>query len=469
MLPFFPGNATASQIFGKKIILRFGEYGFFTKINLHFPTTYGRINPIRTEYLRSSSAIVLQRENKMIKIALIGFGVVGQGTATLLTENKNQIAERLHEEIEIKYILDLRDMPESPFADRIVHDFKTILADPEVTIIAEMIGGSHPAFDYSMQALEAGKHVVTSNKEVVANFGDKLLKKAAEKGVSYLFEASVGGGIPILHPLVTDLSANRILEISGILNGTTNYILTRMQKDNATFADALREAQKKGYAEANPAADIEGTDACRKIVILAALASGVLVSPDSVYKAGIENIRREDVAAAAGIGATVKLLGRYLHSAANDTFLMVSPFLIPRDCPIATVDDVNNGILVDGNFVGKVMFYGRGAGAAPTASAVVSDILRIAEGNDMKIPVFTPAEEGSITDIENFIAPRYLAVSDCDMTAIHVIFGGDIQVLSEDNEIIFITPPVSGRELSADIERIAACGGKLLSQIPVYQ
>ena len=408
----------------------------------------------------------------MIEIALLGFGVVGQGTANLLKENEKTIADRLGDEIHVKYILDVRDMPDSPFADRIVHDYNVILSDPDVKIVAEMIGGSHPAYDFAMQAIEAGKSVVTSNKEVVANFGDKLLAKAEEKGVRYLFEASVGGGIPVLRPLVTDLSANKIREISGILNGTTNYILTAMAKNGTSYEDALSAAQANGYAEANPTADVDGIDACRKIVILAALASGKLVSPAAVHTVGIGGIRGEDVAAAAKANMSIKLLGRYVVTETNDTYVMVSPFLIPEESPLHSVDDVNNGIIVDGNFVGKVMFYGRGAGAAPTASAVVSDIINLAAGESSlsKIPAWEAIGENDISDFSDFVAPRYLAVSGVEMTAVNVIFGEGVTVLSEENgELALLLPPVSGSALNDDVERLVACGARILSSIPVYE
>jgi len=408
----------------------------------------------------------------MIEIALLGFGVVGQGTASLLAENEKTIAARLGEEIRVKYILDIRDMPDSPFADRIVHDYNIILSDPDVKIVAEMIGGSHPAYDFCMQALEAGKSVVTSNKEVVATFGDKLLGKAEEKGVRYLFEASVGGGIPVLRPLVTDLSANKIREISGILNGTTNYILTAMAKNGTSYEAALKEAQEKGYAEANPSADVDGIDACRKIVILSALASGKLVPPSAVHTVGIGSIRGEDVKAAANVNMSIKLLGRYIVTDTADTYVMVSPFLIPEESPLHSVDDVNNGIIVDGNFVGKVMFYGRGAGAAPTASAVVSDIINLAAGESTlsHIPAWTPAPADAISNFSDFVAPRYLAFSGAPMTAVQVIFGEDARVISEENgEIALLLPAVSGTAHEEDLERLVACGARILSSIPVYE
>ncbi len=408
----------------------------------------------------------------MIEIALIGFGVVGQGTAALLSENEKTISDKLGDKIHIKYILDIRDMPESPFADRIVHDYSVILSDPEVSIVAEMIGGSHPAFDFSMQALEAGKSVVTSNKEVVANFGDKLLAKAKEKGVHYLFEASVGGGIPVLRPLAEDLSVNRIREITGILNGTTNYILTEMAEKGTDFQSALAEAQRLGYAEANPTADIDGIDACRKIVILSALASGKLISPDFVHTESISKVRSADMEAARRAGYSIKLLGRYLITTAEDTFITVAPFFVPNDSPLYAVRDVYNAVLVDGNFVGRVMFYGRGAGAAPTASAVCSDIYAIASGNvslDSRRP-WTPVQSDAIADYADFAAPRFLAVTGVEPTAVRVIFG-DSEILSENagGEIHLITSSVSGRALAEDIERLTACGGKVVSAFPVYR
>ena len=226
----------------------------------------------------------------MVQIAILGFGVVGSGTAEVIEENKALLTARIGEEVNIKYILDLRDFPEHPLGDRVVHDINIILNDPEVVLVAEMMGGSHPAYDFTVAALKAGKSVVTSNKEVVANFGAELLELAREKGVSYLFEASVGGGIPILRPLQTDLASNKILAVSGILNGTTNFILTKMIREGADFADVLKEAQRLGYAEANPAADVEGLDAARKITILAALSFGVLLDPNKITTKGITGI-----------------------------------------------------------------------------------------------------------------------------------------------------------------------------------
>ena len=317
----------------------------------------------------------------MKKIAILGFGVVGSGVAEVLTQNKQIIENKLNESIEIKYILDLRDFPDSPFADKVVHDFNVILNDPEVSIVVEAMGGSHPAYDFSKAALIAGKNVVTSNKEVVANFGTELLTLAIENNVRYLFEASVGGGIPIIRPINNDLVSNKITSIDGILNGTTNYILTQMNEHGTSFADALKDAQAKGYAEADPTADVEGIDAARKIVILSSLAFGKCISPDIISREGITKITTEDFEIAKALGYTIKLIG---HSELIDGKILatVSPRFIPLSNPLAHISDVYNGILVGANMLDKVLFYGKGAGKLPTASAVVADIMDIVEKMD---------------------------------------------------------------------------------------
>ena len=290
----------------------------------------------------------------MIQIAILGFGVVGSGTAEVLTENKELIAKRCGDEVNVKYILDLRDFPDHPLGDRVVHDINVILSDPEVSIVVEMMGGSHPAYDFSKSALMAGKSVVTSNKEVVANFGAELLEIAKEKGVSYLFEASVGGGIPIIRPLQVDLASNEILSVSGILNGTTNFILTKMKDEGADFASALKEAQANGFAEANPAADVEGLDAARKIVILAALAFGTLISPSKISVEGITGITAEQTAVAESFGCAIKLIG---HTERIDgrVLALVAPHMVPASNPVHHVTGVFNGILVDANMLGQVL------------------------------------------------------------------------------------------------------------------
>ena len=343
----------------------------------------------------------------MINVAILGFGVVGSGVAEVLTQNKNINEKKLGKSVNIKYILDLRDFPDSPFAHLVVHDFNIILNDPEVSIVAEMMGGSHPAYDFSKSALLAGKSVVTSNKEVVANFGSELISIAREKGVAYLFEASVGGGIPVIRPIFNDLSSNNITEVSGILNGTTNYILTKMTQEGAAFDDVLREAQNKGYAERNPAADIEGLDAARKIVILAALVFGKAVSPDKIHVEGITNITSGDVEAANSFGCSIKLIG-HTKKIDGKILAMVSPRLIPQGEPLSGINGVFNGILLDGDMVGKVMFYGPGAGKLPTASAVCADIVDIIAHMEsgIKLPSFENADEADIANFEKYSCRR---------------------------------------------------------------
>ncbi len=348
----------------------------------------------------------------MKKIAILGFGVVGSGVAEVLTENKDLIEKRLAESVEIKYILDLRDFPESPFADRVIHDFNIILNDPEISIVAEMMGGAHPAYDFSKAALLSGKNVVTSNKEVVAKFGTELLSIAKANNVRYLFEASVGGGIPIIRPINNDLVSNEITSIDGILNGTTNYILTQMNENGTSFADALRDAQAKGYAEADPTADVEGLDAARKIVILSSLSFGKCISPESISCKGITDITADDFEVAKSLGCTIKLIG-HAEKIDNKIYASVSPRFIPLSNPLAHISDVYNGILVGANMLDKVLFYGKGAGKLPTASAVVADIMDIIEkmSND-QIPAISwvDATKDDIADEDAYLTTRCIII-----------------------------------------------------------
>ena len=353
----------------------------------------------------------------MIHVALLGFGVVGSGTAEVLTQNKSIIERKVGQPVSIKYILDLRDFPDSPFADRIVHDFNVIVNDPEVSVVAEMMGGSHPAYDFTLACLKAGKSVVTSNKEVVANFGTELLAVAKENGVSYLFEASVGGGIPIIRPLREDLSSNNVNSISGILNGTTNYILTRMDREGASFEDVLKDAQRLGYAEANPAADVEGLDAARKIVILAAMAFGKRVNPKDILCEGITSITTADSELAKEMGYAIKLIG-YTTRVDGRILAMVSPRLVPCYNPIHGVNDVNNGILVNADMVGEVMFYGPGAGKLPTASAVAGDLIDVMAHTPAGVisPVWVDATPDEIANPDTYVC-RHLVVLDAPRSA----------------------------------------------------
>ena len=350
----------------------------------------------------------------MLQIALLGFGVVGSGTAEVICQNQKQIAAYCGDGVNVKYILDLREFPDHPLGDRVVHDIKIILNDPEVVLVAEMMGGAHPAYDFTRAALEAGKHVVTSNKEVVATFGAELLDLARANHVSYLFEASVGGGIPIIRPMQTDLASNEILAVSGILNGTTNFILTKMKNEGAAFADVLKLAQEKGYAEANPAADVEGLDAARKIVILAALAFGTLLNPNKISTTGITKITQEHTTVADKLGGAVKLIG-HTQRVDGRVLALVSPFLVLGSNPISHVDDVYNGILVDTNMLGRALFYGAGAGKLPTASAVVADILDILSGrsNDRRLPHWQVATEADMASADSLSCRRVYVFEGC--------------------------------------------------------
>ncbi len=316
----------------------------------------------------------------MVNVAILGFGTVGSGVAEVIAKNNQQIAQRVSNPIEVKYVLDVRDFPDSPFADKVIHDFSIIENDPDVGVVVETIGGAKIALDFTRRALAAGKSVVTSNKELVATHGYELMQLAKEKNVSYLFEASVGGGIPILKPIRTCLAANELSEITGILNGTTNYILTRMIRAGLSFEDALKEAQANGFAEQNPAADIEGHDACRKICILASLGFGRQISPEQVPTEGITSITLADVDYARSAGMKIKLLGRAIRRDSDGKVCaFVAPHLVSDESPLANVEGVFNAISVVGDAIGDVMFYGQGAGKLPTASAVVADVMDAAK------------------------------------------------------------------------------------------
>ena len=402
----------------------------------------------------------------MIHIALLGFGVVGSGTAEVLTQNKALIEKKVGQEINIKYILDLREFPDSPFADRIVHDFNVIANDPEVSVVAEMMGGSHPAYEFTMDCLKAGKSVVTSNKEVVANFGTELLSVAKENSVSYLFEASVGGGIPIIRPLREDLASNNVTAISGILNGTTNYILTRMDVEGASFADVLKDAQRLGYAEANPAADVEGLDAARKIVILAAMAFGKRIDPNTILCEGITKITSADSDLAGEMGYAIKLIG-YTALIDGKIMAMVSPRLVSRYNPLHGINGVFNGILVNADMVGEVMFYGPGAGKLPTASAVAGDMLDIMSHTPAGVlsPVWVDADPSEIADPETYVC-RHLVVLDAPLSAeseiaAHLALNA---VHHTEGRFSFITEELSEADVKA---KIAAVGFPLVTRIRV--
>ena len=347
----------------------------------------------------------------MVNVAILGFGTVGSGVAEVLTGHENSIERKAGGLIRLKYILDVRRFPDSPFADRFVQDFAVIENDPKVDIVVETIGGATVALDFTRRALKAGKSVVTSNKELVAAHGYELTQLAKEKGVCYLFEASVGGGIPIIRPLSQCLAANEILEIYGILNGTTNYILTRMIRAGLTFDAALKEAQDNGYAERDPSADVEGRDACRKICILAAIAFGRHIYPEQVPTQGITGVTLADVDYAESAGKKIKLLGRAIRREDGRVCAYVAPHLVDQSDPLAGVEDVFNGISVRGDAIGDVMFYGRGAGKLPTASAVVADVMDVARNmGSRKALSWEPGGEDAVCGTDALASRWYVRV-----------------------------------------------------------
>lgn len=334
----------------------------------------------------------------MINIAVLGYGTVGSGIVEVLNTNKESINKKAGKEINLKYVLDLRDFPGSPIQEKIVHDYDIILNDPEVDIIAEVMGGVEPAYTFVKSALLKGKSVCTSNKELVAKHGPELLQIARENNKNFLFEASVGGGIPIIRPLNQSLTADEINDITGILNGTTNYILTKMSKEGVDFDTALKQAQELGYAERNPEADVEGYDACRKIAILASLAFGLHVDYEDIYTEGITKITDKDFLYANKLGLSIKLFGK-TKKIDDKFYAMVAPFMINDNHPLYSVNDVFNGILVNGNVLGNIMFYGSGAGKLPTASAVVSDIIDAVKHLNTNIMSYWNSKKLELTDI----------------------------------------------------------------------
>jgi homoserine dehydrogenase len=347
----------------------------------------------------------------MKKIAIMGFGTVGGGVAEILERNADVIARHAGEKIELSYIVDLRDMPDSPFANKMVKDFSYVENDPDTTVVVEAIGGCGAALKLVQRALAAGKSVVTSNKQLVAEHGLELIETAEEHHCNFLFEASVGGGIPLLHPINRCLGANEISEITGILNGTTNYILTQMLENGASFDAALQEAQKLGYAEQNPAADVEGIDAGRKICILSDLAFGKNVSPADVEMCGITDITAEDAAFAEAGGMKLKLLGRTVNRDGK-LYVFVAPHFVPADSPLAPVSDVYNAVLVRGSDVGETMFYGMGAGRYPTASAVLGDVIDIVANPGRKQPVTWAAGAEKPLGQEKFEAQYFIRTKE---------------------------------------------------------
>ena len=336
----------------------------------------------------------------MVNIAVLGYGTVGSGVVEVIHTNHERINQRIGDELNVKYVLDLRDFPGDPIQEKLVHDFNVIVEDPDVQIVVEVMGGIEPAYTFVKRSLQAGKSVATSNKALVAKHGAELLSIARDKNINFLFEASVGGGIPIIRPLNSSLTADEIEEITGILNGTTNYMLSKMFYEGADYTEVLKEAQDKGYAERNPEADVEGYDACRKIAILSSLISGQQVDFEDIYTEGITNITKEDMMYAKEMGMTIKLLASSKRD--NDHLhAIVAPALLHKEHPLYNVNDVFNAIFVHGNVLGDAMFYGSGAGKLPTASAVVADVVDEAKHLNRNIMTMWKNEKLELLPLDN--------------------------------------------------------------------
>lgn len=392
----------------------------------------------------------------MIKIAVLGYGTVGSGVVEVIEKNKDMVNKKAGEELSIKYILDLRDFPGDPYENKVVHDYQTIVNDPEIQIICETMGGTGAAYEFTKQALQVGKSVCTSNKELVAAHGPELLTMAKEHKCNYLFEASVGGGIPIIRPLNYSLTAEKIESITGILNGTTNYILSKMEKEGADFDAVLKRAQEKGYAERNPEADVEGYDACRKIAILSSLMLGENVDYRKVYTEGITKITATDFAYAKEMDMSIKLLAMS-KEVGDETLAMVAPFMISADHPLHMVNGVFNAVFVHGNMLGNSMYYGKGAGKLPTASAVVSDVIDCARHIGKVIMCFWDATDAKLMNVEEAENKFFFRVKSGNGEKVKAVFGEvkSVKLSGMDEEEAFVTSLMKEKDFTEKYEKIA--------------
>lgn len=395
----------------------------------------------------------------MVSIAVLGYGTVGSGVVEVIRTNQEIVNKRAGTEVNIKYVLDLREFEGDPIQKILVHDYNVILEDKDVKVVVEVMGGVEPAHTFVKQALEHGKSVCTSNKEMVAKHGAELIQIAKENNVNFLYEASVGGGIPIIRPLISSLTCDDITEVRGILNGTTNYILTKMRDEGADFEEVLKEAQDKGYAERNPEADIEGYDACRKIAILTSLVCGQQVDYEDVYTEGITKITQEDFLYAKSLKGSIKLLGTY-QRIDGKVYVMVAPMIVSEKHPLYHVNDVFNAIFVHGNMLDDAMFYGRGAGKLPTASAVVSDVVDEVKHmgkNIMQIWEPGKLELGNFDDWKHKFLIRIRAedIDDVDMEDVKEAFGDVlyVNVPGVKNEAAFVTNPISEGTFKQGIQK----------------
>ena len=383
----------------------------------------------------------------MVKIAVLGYGTVGSGVVHVLETNKELIAKRVGEEIEVSKVLDLRDFEGEPIQSKITHNFDDILDDDEIKIVVEVMGGVEPAYTFVRKALLKGKHCCTSNKALVADKGSELLKIAVDNNVNFLFEASVGGGIPIIRPLHTSLTAEDITDIKGILNGTTNYMLTKMAEEGADYAAVLKDAQNKGYAEADPTADVEGYDACRKIAILTSLATGRFVDYNDISTEGITKITKTDMDYAAALGGVIKLIGA-THKEGDKVYSYVSPVIFNKNHPLAGVSDVFNAIFVKGNMLGDAMFYGQGAGKDATASAVVADIIDEARNLNTNLGYTWDDNKLVLSDVNTMTSAYFVRVKGDVKDEVRSAFL-DVKIIDSvvEGETAFITNEISGAEL----------------------
>ena len=393
----------------------------------------------------------------MAKIAVLGYGTVGSGVVEVLETNKDSITKRAGREIEVKSVLDLRDFPGDPIQEKIVHDVDVIINDPEIEVVVEVMGGVESAFTFVKRALEAGKSVCTSNKALVAAHGPELLEMAKKRNLNFMFEASVGGGIPIIRPLNQSLTADEITKITGILNGTTNYILTKMDKEGSTYEETLKEAQELGYAERNPEADVEGFDACRKIAILTSLAYGSTVKFEEIRTEGITKITTKDFKYAEKLGYVVKLLATSCKE--NDkVYAITAPFMINSTHPLYNVNDVLNGIYIHGNVIGNVMFFGAGAGKLPTASAVVADVVDCVKHKGKNVMTVWSVEKLELGDADDEVRKFFVRVKGnvSDLSAVNAAFGNvqTVTVDGIDGEFGFITEPMSERAFAEAAKKI---------------
>ena len=408
----------------------------------------------------------------MADIAVLGHGVVGSGVLEVLMTHKESIARRADVEIHVKHILDLRDFPGLPYSHLFTKDFGVILNDPDVKIVVEVMGGLEPAFSYVKACLENGKSVVTSNKELVATKGAELLAIAKKNNLNFLFEASVGGGVPIIRPISQCLAANEVGEIAGILNGTTNFILTKMIRDHMAFDEALKLAQQLGYAERDPSADVEGADACRKICILASLAYGTHVYPSQVHTEGITKITLEDVAYAEAWGGVIKLIGQVKMLENGQVHIGVCPMFVSRESQLAGVD---NGILVRGDATGDVVFYGKGAGKLPTASAVVADVIDcVKHFAERKYLYWEDAKPDYVAPFDAMPTDVFVHVkgknSDSVFDMAETLFPGAVRLIRKgerEGEAGFVVSQISGTELREKLSRLEAVGVKVLGSIRI--